>query len=117
MGFEKVRRIYCGVFCSKYCLTNTRSALARSARRLQSLDNLYEIDDYEQPIPRRTVDTHTSLISLIPSKSLIILLHARGNFEGIYPRPFVLRNVRKLIEEERWGEAFGVCKRMKVGET
>ncbi|GMH59684.1 hypothetical protein TL16_g02882 [Triparma laevis f. inornata] len=83
-------------------------------RRLQSLDNLYEIDDYEQPIPRRTVDTHTSLISLIPSKSLIILLHARGNFEGIYPRPFVLRNVRKLIEEERWGEAFGFCKRMKV---
>lgn len=83
-------------------------------KRLETLEDMLGVDDFDVPIQRRVVDNNTKLISVIAEKSMVVLRHARGNFEGIYPRPLVLRTVRNLIVNGEWGKAFDVCKRMKV---
>ena len=62
----------------------------------------------------RPVDSHTTLVAVLPNSPMAVLRHHRGNFEGVYPRPLVLREVRRLLKERSWSSAFDMCRRMKV---
>ena len=62
----------------------------------------------------RPVDSHTTLVAVLPNSPMAVLRHHRGNFEGVYPRPLVLREVRRLLKQRSWSSAFDICRRMKV---
>ncbi|CAE6510165.1 APG_G0038810.mRNA.1.CDS.1 [Saccharomyces cerevisiae] len=62
----------------------------------------------------RAIERGSILVSVIPSKSSVVLQATRGNLETIYPRIMVLAEVRKNIMAKRYKEAFIVCRTHRI---
>ncbi|QLL33249.1 hypothetical protein HG536_0E01600 [Torulaspora globosa] len=62
----------------------------------------------------RAIERGSTLVSVIPSSSAVILQAPRGNLETIYPRIMVLSQVRKDILAKRYKEAFVCCRTHRI---
>lgn len=62
----------------------------------------------------RAIERGSILVSVIPSKSSVVLQANRGNLETIYPRIMVLSKVRKDILSKSYGEAFICCRTHRI---
>ncbi|SJM86902.1 probable Elongator complex protein 1 [Zygosaccharomyces bailii] len=62
----------------------------------------------------RSIERGSILVSVIPSRSAVVLQANRGNLETIYPRIMVLAKVRKDILSKRYGEAFVCCRTHRI---
>ena len=62
----------------------------------------------------RAIERGSILVSVIPSKSSVVLQAPRGNLETIYPRIMVLYEVRKHIMARRYREAFIICRTHRI---
>ncbi|CAN6634355.1 elongator complex protein 1 [Trichomonascus vanleenenianus] len=58
----------------------------------------------------RAIERGSLLVTIIPSKTALILQAPRGNLETIHPRILVLSKVRKDIDNLRYDEAFAACR-------
>lgn len=62
----------------------------------------------------RAIERGSLLVSIIPSKSAVVLQASRGNLETIHPRIMVLSEVRKDILAKRYKEAFICCRTHRI---
>ncbi|EDO15594.1 hypothetical protein Kpol_483p13 [Vanderwaltozyma polyspora DSM 70294] len=62
----------------------------------------------------RAIERGSILVSVIPSKSAVVLQASRGNLETIYPRIMVLSEVRKDILAKKYKDAFICCRTNRI---
>lgn len=62
----------------------------------------------------RAIERGSILVSVMPSRSAVVLQAPRGNLETIYPRIMVLSEVRKNISAKRYREAFIHCRTHRI---
>lgn len=62
----------------------------------------------------RAIERGSILVSVMPSRSAVVLQAPRGNLETIYPRIMVLSEVRKNISAKRYKEAFIHCRTHRI---
>lgn len=62
----------------------------------------------------RLTEAGAQCIVVVPQTAALILQMPRGNLETIYPRAFVLSQVRKLLDGLRYREAFIDCRRHRI---
>lgn len=62
----------------------------------------------------RAIERGSLLVSVMPSKSSVVLQASRGNLETIYPRIMVLAEVRKDILAKSYRKAFISCRTHRI---
>ncbi|SSD58387.1 probable Elongator complex protein 1 [Saccharomycodes ludwigii] len=62
----------------------------------------------------RSIERGSILVSVIPSKSAVVLQAPRGNVETIYPRIMVLSGVRQDILHKNYKSAFITCRTHRI---
>lgn len=62
----------------------------------------------------RAIERGSLLVTVIPSKSAVILQASRGNLETIYPRIMVLAGVRKDIMNKSYRKALQYCRTQRI---
>ena len=101
-----------------YCTNDGNPLLhCEDVTRLMRSDEMDGVDQDEGSGWReegRTIERDTVVVAVTEDKPNVILRHHRGNYEGVTPRPIVLRTIRKLIGDRKWREAFDLCRRLKV---
>ncbi|KAF7684701.1 Elongator complex protein 1 [Astathelohania contejeani] len=79
----------------EYCIYTTKNKLI-----ISGLDSSLKGDIY-------TIENNSKLISVIGPK--LILLVPRGNLEILTPKIFIKKEIKKLIDEEKYKEAINLC--------
>ena len=88
--------------------------------QIRSHDDLEGVDNYEnggtgsESLPGRPVEPNTQVLSCLDNQPMVVLRQHRGNLEGVYPRPLVLRTVRSHLKSREYGRAFDICRRHKI---
>ncbi|KAL6947049.1 Elongator subunit iki3 [Hanseniaspora vineae] len=62
----------------------------------------------------RSVERGSVLVSVVPSKSMVVLQASRGNLESIHPRIMVLSEVRKHIKNKQFLDALLICRTHRI---
>ncbi|OIR58813.1 MAG: elongator complex protein 1 [Amphiamblys sp. WSBS2006] len=62
----------------------------------------------------RNVEFGSSIVSVVPEKSTILLQMPRGNTENIYPHSLVMSTVERLVGNSRLFEAVCLCRENKI---
>ena len=77
---------------------------------LMGSDENHLLEGYES----RHSERGARLVAILPKEPTTILQMTRGNMEGIFPRALVLPHVMKLIDTQKFNEAFKIMRRQKV---
>jgi elongator complex protein 1 len=62
----------------------------------------------------RSIERGAKLVTVIPSRSALVLQMPRGNLETIYPRALVLADIRRAINRKHYKKAFLACRSHRV---
>ena len=81
------------------------------SQRIQedSVDKKQEGDSYS-----RRVERGSRIVAVVPSSMTLVLQMPRGNLETVSPRPLVLQEVRRYLDDRQYREAFLVCRRHRI---
>lgn len=72
-------------------------------------DKKQEGDSYS-----RRVERGSRIVTVVPSSMTLVLQMPRGNLETVSPRPLVLQEVRRYLDDRQYREAFLVCRRHRI---
>ena len=63
---------------------------------------------------RRATEGGALCVTVIPKTSALVLQMPRGNLETVYPRAFVIGQVKRLLDGLKYREAFLACRRHRI---
>lgn len=100
---------------SSFTLTDTHLIwvnVAHEARflPLTALDREGEGESEEVVELSRRVERGSRIVTAVPSSMCLILQMPRGNLETITPRPLLLEQVKRSLDEKHYRKAFRICR-------
>ena len=71
-------------------------------------------DDPEADERCRSIERGGRIVTAVPTTFSVILQMPRGNLETIFPRAMVIAGIRRLVEEQKYRQAFVTCRTQRV---